>query len=237
MESKKLIGLGFSNTEASLYILLLELGQAQAGLLSKKSQMNRTTTYDTLERLIKKGLVAYSIQANKKIFRAANPKQVIDNLKEQDIPYQEILPELNSLYKTSKAKEEFNIYQGKKGIKSILQDILDYKAYIAFGSRGKFLEIMKHDFIAFQRRKKALKIKSRIILGKSTRSSEQVKVAYAKFRFIPDEFSSPTTTFIYGNQIAIIIWGEVPIATVITSKDIAESYSHYFELLWRQAKP
>ena len=129
------------------------------------------------------------------------------------------------------------MYYGKKGIKSILQDILNCKEYLAFGSRGKFLEIMKHDFIAFQKRKKEHKIKSRVILGESTRNSEQVKIAHAYFRFIPNEFSSPTTTFIYGNQSAIIIWADNPFATVIKSKEVAESYSHYFELLWKQAKP
>ena len=236
MDSEKLTRLGFTNTEAKVYLILLELGQAQAGLISKKSQINRTTTYDTLERLLKKGLIKYTIQANKKVFKPVNPEYILTYLKEQEKSAQEILPELNRLYKIKEKKEEFNLYQGRKGIKSILQDILKYKEYVAFGSSGKFLEIMKYDFLNFQKRKKELGIKSRIILKESGRNSESVEESYSSFKFIPNEYSAPTTTFVYGNYIAIMVWSEIPIATVIHSTEVAESYLHYFEFLWRIAK-
>jgi len=236
MEPEKLVRLGFTNTEAKIYLILLKLGQAQAGLISKRSQINRTTTYDALERLLKKGLIKYTIQANKKVFKPSKPEQVLNYLKEQEKLADEIIPELNKIYETIEEKEEFNLYKGIKGIRSILQDILNYKEYIAFGSSGKFLEIMKHDFLLFQKRKKELKVKSRVILKNSSRKSESVKESYASFKFIPDEFSAPTTTFVYGKNTAIIIWSEIPLAIVIHSQEVSESYSHYFELLWKIAK-
>ena len=236
VDSEKLIKLGFTSTEAKIYLILLESNEAQAGLISKKSQINRTTTYDALERLLKKGLVTYTIQANKKVFKPTHPNKLLECLKEQEKTAEELIPELNRLYKSSKEKEEFNIYQGRKGIKSILQDILHYKEYVAFGSSGRFLEIMRYDFLNFQKRKEELKVKSRIILKDSARKSKSVKRAYGSFKFIPEEYSAPTTTFVYGDYIAIIVWSEVPIATVIHSKEIAKSYLGYFELLWKTAK-
>ena len=237
MALNKLKKLGLNRNEAGIYLALLDLKECQAGLLSKKAQINRTTTYDALERLIEKGLVKYIIHANRKLFQPVNPEVLLKNIQAQEKIAKEILPGLQKRFKNIKEKEESSIYCGKKGIKSILQDILKHKEYLAFGSRGKFLEIMKHDFIAFQKRKKELKINSKVILSESAKNSEQVKIAYAKFRFIPDEFSSPTTTFIYGNQAVIIIWGETPIATLIKSKEVRESYSNYFKFLWGQAKP
>ncbi|MBR9691565.1 hypothetical protein GOV06_02165 [Candidatus Woesearchaeota archaeon] len=94
---------------------------------------------------------------------------------------------------------------------------------------------MKHDFLIFQKRKKELKIIARVILSESSRKTEQVKQAYAKFKYIPDEFTAPTTTFVYGDKTAIMVWSENPIATLITSKEVADSYRKYFELLWKQA--
>lgn len=233
----KLEQLGLNTTEAKIYLALLELGKSQAGALSKKAQLNRTSTYDGLERLIEKGLVTYVIEANKKVFKPVKPTKFLERLHEQEKIAEEILPELNAVFKASKEVEESNIYKGRKGIKSILQDILQCKEYVAFGSRGRFLDIMRHDFVAFQHRKKELKIKSRVILGESERTSESVKLAFAQFRFIPDEYSAPTTTFVYDDQAAIIVWGAIPLATVIKSKDVAESYRHYFELLWKITKP
>ena len=96
---------------------------------------------------------------------------------------------------------------------------------------------MKHDFELFQKRKKELKINAKVILSKSSRKTEQVKIAYTKFRYIPDKFASPTTTFVYGDKTAIIIWGETLIANLITSKEVADSYRKYFGLLWKEATP
>jgi len=236
MYTEKLQRLGLNLSEAKVYFILLDVGRAQAGEISKKSQINRTTVYDALERLIERGLVTYVISANKKIFRSVKPAVLIEKIKETEKIATEILPELEDLYKKSKEREESDIYRGRSGIKSILWDILKYKKYVAFGSSGRFSDIMKHDFLMFQKRKKELKIKAKVILNESLIKSESVQKAYSQFRFIPDEYSAPTTTFVYDDKIAVIIWSETPIATVISSKDVAKSYKSYFELLWKQAK-
>ena len=235
MDIEKLQKIGLNLNEAKIYLTLLRIGSEQAGKISKESQINRTTIYDSLERLIEKGLVTFVIEANKKVFRPVAPERLLDQIKEKEKTIKEILPELNSAFKESKEKEESDIFRGRKGIKSILQDILNHKEYIAFGSSGKFLEIMKYDFELFQRQKKELKINARVILSKSSKNTEQVKIAYTKFKYIKDEFSSPTTTFIYDDKTAIIVWSETPIATLITSKEVADSYKKYFELLWKEA--
>lgn len=236
MEAEKLRRIGFSEAEAKVYLALLQLGQARAGEISKKSQINRTTTYDALERLLDKGLITYFVQTNRKVFKSIRPNKILEFLKEQEKEASEIIPQLDKLHKTSGSKEEFKIYQGRKGIRSILQDVLKYKEYISFGSRGKFSEIMKHDFVAFQNRKKELKIKSRVIINESSRKTKSVKISYATFKFIPDEYSGPSTTLVYGDNIAVMIWGEIPMATVIKSKEVVESYKNYFEYLWKAAK-
>jgi sugar-specific transcriptional regulator TrmB len=236
MDITKLEKIGLNLNEAKIYLALLELGQAQAGDISKKTQINRTTVYDSIERLIQNGLVSFVISANKKVFKPVAPKKLLSQIEEKENAVKEILPELEGLFAQSKEKEETDIYKGRKGIKSILDDILKCKGYVAFGSSGKFLEIMQHDFIIFQKQKKELKIDSRVILSESSRKTETVKVAFANFRYIPNEFSAPTTTFVFNEKVAIIIWGETPVATLIKSKDVAKSYKNYFEMLWKIAK-
>lgn len=237
MDIAKLEKIGLNLNEAKIYLALLELGQAQAGEISKKTQINRTTVYDSLERLIQNGLVTFVISANKKVFKPVAPKNLLNQIEEKESIIKEILPELEGLYSKSKEKEETDIYKGRKGIKSILDDILKCKEYVSFGSSGRFLEIMQHDFLIFQKRKKELKITSRVILSESARKTETVKLAHANFKYIPDEFSAPTTTFIFNDNVAIIVWGETPVATLIKSKEVARSYLNYFEMLWKIANP
>jgi len=236
MESEKLQKIGLNPNEVKIYLTLLKLGEAKAGKISKESQINRTTTYDSIERLIEKGLVTYSIEANRKVFKPVAPERLLDDLKEKQKIVEEALPELNALFQESKEKEESDIYRGRKGIRSILNDILNYKEYVAFGSSGGFLDVMKHDFSIFQKRKKQLKINARVILSESSKKKQDVKEAFSKLKFISDEYSSPTTTFIYNNKTAIIVWAETPIATLIISKEVAESYRKHFELMWKLSK-
>ena len=237
MEAEKLQKLGLNLSEAKVYLALLQLGPSKAGKISKNAQLNRTTTYDSLETLIKKGLVSFVISANRKIFTAVPPKKFLEIIEETEKTAQELLPELDSLRNKSKETEEANIFKGKKGIKSILNDILKHKEYIAFGSSGKFLDTMKHDFIIFQKRKKELKIKSRVILSEKVRYNDFVKKSYGNFKFIDDKYSSPIATYVYGNKVAVIVWSEIPIATVINDREVADSFRNYFEIIWQEAKP
>ncbi len=234
MEQLQKLGLSF--TEAMVYEALLELGEGQAGKISKKTQINRTTIYDSLERLLKRGLITYVIKSNKKIFQPISPDRLLELIKEQELIAKEILPQLKAKFRKQNEVENSVIYHGRKGIKTILGDILHYQEYIAFGSSSQFLNLMKHDFVQFQKQKKVKKIKAKVILANSARTTESVKIAYSVFRFIPDEFSSLTTTFVYGNYTAIIVWGLTPIATVIKSQLVANSYKNYFQLLWKTAK-
>ncbi len=233
---QELSEIGFDKTESEIYLSLLKSGPVSAGKTAKSTQINRTTVYDVLERLIKKGLITYQYETNTKLFCVVNPKRIIEIIKEQLNTTKEILPELINLYSKSKDVEDFRIYRGIKGLKNILNDILNYKSYIAYGSKGQFLENARLYFLKFQEQKKRLKIKSRVIISENFRSSEEVRKSNSQFKYIPNNFAGLTTTFVYGNNTAIIIWGDIPNATVITNKDVAKSYLSYFELLWKTAQ-
>jgi len=237
METENLLSLGLNKNEAIIYLVLLELGQSQAGEISKKAQINRTTVYDTIERLIEKGLVKYSISSNKKIFKPVNPEIIVNQLREKVNLAEEVLPSLKNLYQNLNEKEDSAVYKGRKGIRSVFEDILNYKEYVAFGSSGKIWEVMGHDFIIFQKKKKKLKIKSRVIQSEEVRKNMEFrKVVNAEFRYLPNEFSIPITIIVYGINVAIMTFGEIPVASVITSKQVSKSFINYFELLWRIAK-
>lgn len=236
MNIKDMEDIGLTENEATIYLLLIERGPLMAGSISKYAQINRTTVYDTIERLIEKSLVKYTISANRKVFSAVHPDILLSEIRQKEEKIKEILPELSKQFDNSNKGEQSNIYKGRKGIRTILNDILNHKSYVAFGSSGKFIEIMKHDFESFQRKKKEKKIKARVILSASSRQSEQISISYSKFRYINDKFSAPTTTFVYGDNTTTIVWCNVPIATVINSKEVSQSFKGYFELLWKTAE-
>lgn len=232
MLEQELQNLGLTEPESKIYLDLLEHGSSMAGAISKRTLINRTTTYDSLERLKIKGFVTHVIVSNRKKFSAQPPKTIVRYFEEKQIQAQKIAKQLETIHTSS--NESYEIFEGKKGIKTILWEILEHASYVAFGSSGKFMAIMKHDFIIFQKRKKELKIKSRIL--QTQVNKELNKVAYADFRYLSREHDSPITTIIYDDIVAIITWSDIPRAIRIQSRAIAEQYQDQFELLWKTAK-
>jgi hypothetical protein len=63
---------------------------------------------------------------------------------------------------------------------------------------------------------------------------QRKKLPYTEFRFLPKEFEMPTSTEIYANKVIIMILSkESPMAIMIESKDVAQSFRKYFYALWK----
>ncbi len=147
-----------------------------------------------------------------------------------------IIEKLNQIKEQAKIKESASIFQGKRGIRTIFEDILNYKEYLAFASGGKFKEILGTYFDQFQIKKRQKKIKSMILIDEALKGSDYVKSIRGEIRFLPKEYNYPTATFIYENKVAFFVFTDYPTAFLIESKEVAESYRNYFALLWKIAK-
>jgi len=235
--------LGLSEAEAKVYLALLELGSTLAGAVIKKTGLHRGTTYQILQRLKEKGLVSSIIKGKKQYFQAAEPERLMDVLKEKQQSLQEILPNLKAKSEASKEKQEIAVYYGTKGIRSVLDKMLEELRkkgeYYDFGVSGLFREVMKEYWDIWQKQKKKYKIKSYVIFNKEIKKKnpELLKDYYGEARFHPKEYSSITDTIIYRDNVILFIWtAKPPIAVVIKNKDNADSYKNQFKLMWRYAK-
>src|SRR3989338_11625554 len=70
--------LGLTEKEAETYLVLLKLGSVPAGPLIKSLGMHRAAVYNLLDILISKGLVHYTVQANRKYFEAQKPERLLE---------------------------------------------------------------------------------------------------------------------------------------------------------------
>ncbi|MBI5393044.1 hypothetical protein HZA96_04185 [Candidatus Woesearchaeota archaeon] len=236
--------LGLAGNEARVYLALLDLGSSLAGEITKKSGVNRTNVYDALEKLIEKGLASYVISTNRKYFEAAPPTKFISFLddKKKEIErkkqlVQQLLPELEVRRKLSKEPQEATIYKGKQGLKSIAEDVLNQKqTMFVFGAEGKFSAMFTHYAEQWHMRRGKLKIPLKMIFNEKVRETKtKANFPLAELRFITRD-ETPATTWIYGNTVAIIVWSIQPLATVIRSKEVADSYKIFFDGMWNNAK-
>jgi sugar-specific transcriptional regulator TrmB len=228
--------MGLSSNEAKVYLALIELGSSTAGKISERSGVNRRTVYDVLESLMDKGLVSFVIEANRRWFEASDPRKFLEILKQRGEEMNKILPELIKKRDRIKEKQEATIYRGKKGVKTIFEDILRSKENWVFGSHGRFKEVFPYFFKHYQRKKRERRIYTRLLLSERKRNSEIVRLTPGEHRFLRKEYDSPTSTIIYGDKVAIIVWTDEPMGLVLKGDQITKSFRNYFEVMWRIAK-
>ncbi|MBI2044716.1 hypothetical protein HYT23_01525 [Candidatus Pacearchaeota archaeon] len=227
--------IGFTENEAKIYSALLELGPSHAGLISRKTGLHRRVVYDTIEMLIKKGLVGYILKNNKRLFQASNPRKILEILQEKEDSIQEILPEMLSLYTQTQEKEETNFYKGKNGLKTVMEDQIQAgKEIKIIGASNLAYEILQFYFKWFDKKRMEKKVKAKIIFNKT---DKKPKIPLSEIRYLPEKYSSPLAINIYEDKVAIILWSkENPLAIVIKNKEISQGYEKYFELLWSISK-
>ncbi|MBI4981470.1 hypothetical protein HZC30_08025 [Candidatus Woesearchaeota archaeon] len=243
MEIKNLLQLGFTENEAKVYLALLEAGLSTITKIISKTNLHKQIIYDNLQRLTAKGLVSYVIQSNRKYFQAVSPEKIKDILEEQKKELEskenllkEILPQLLARKEESKPQSLATIYYGKKGLKSILEEILTQKEEVlSFGAEGKFRQIFGPYWENYNRRREKLKVKIKVIWNEKLKGKRE-NLLYLDAKYIPKEFDNPASTMIYGDKTAIILWEEIPFAVLIESAKIARSYRNTFELLWKASR-
>src|SRR3989338_2846609 len=235
--------IGLTKNEAKVYLTLLDLGTAQAGQITEKSGVHRRNVYDSIDRLMEKGLISFVIANNKKLFSPVNPKRFLELIDEKKFEldglksdFQKILPELE-LRTTLKERHDVRFFKGVEGLKTVFEDIIRTgKDYIGYGPGQQLEKVLKHYFRLFVIKRVNAKIRLRLIYDEASRKILK-KNPLSDLRYMPDQYSSRAALRIYGDKVAILLLSEEePLAIVIKNKAIAEGYRKYFEVMWKAAK-
>ena len=228
-------GSGLSEGEIKVYLALLKLGSVPVSKIKEESNLHRTTIYDFLEKLLNKGLVNYVVKNNAKYYNATHPNKLLDFVKEKEENIKSILPALTKLMQLGKEELSVEVHKGVEGFKTHLNTVLkERKDLIGFGiDETKYKE--KFPFIMEQFFKKQEKsgVKERILTSEKPKFIYKTKVI--TYRYIPKEYFNPTSTLVYGDRVALLIWEPLTVI-MIKNKELADSYRKQFELLWKIAK-
>lgn len=223
---------GLTENESKVYLCLVDIGPSLAGQISRKTGLHRRTVYDTTDMLIKKGLIGYILNNNRRLFQASNPERIIDILKEKQNILQPLITELSQKFVLTKEKEETNFYKGKEGLKTVFEDQLNSKEILILGASPKAYDVLQFYFKWYDLARKKKKIHAKIIA-----QDKRIKnIPLAEIRYLPQKYENPVSVNIYGDKTAIILWAAKPYAIVIKSKEVSEGYKKYFEVMWKIAK-
>ncbi len=226
---------GLSDGESRVYLSLLKLGSVPVSVIKEETRLHRTTIYDFIEKLLNKGLVAYVIKNNIKYFCAAQPHKILDYVNEREENLRKAIPELQKISEFKKEEILVEVYPGKEGFKTLINDVLRHgKDYQTMGIDES---IYKEQFDTVIKR--YLKEAQRKGMQERSITRDDAKYVYSspaiKYRYIPKEYFNPTSTHIWGDNVGILIWNPLMVIR-IHNKEVADSYKKHFELLWKLAK-
>lgn len=229
--------LGLEDREIKVYLELLRLGQSKAGRLSQRIKIDRSVVYKLLYNLIEKGFVSSVIRENRKYFQATDPEKLLAVLKEREERLQEIIPELHSLKKPL-LETQVEVYKGKEGFKTVMNDLLKQKTDLyGIGYTAKGPKIVKYWYERWNNQRIKEKIHRIYLVSSETAKKEVTKRPLTTIKIMPDGFISPSSTIIYGENVAIFFPEEDDFTgIIIRSKRIAKAYKSFFDTLWKLSK-
>lgn len=226
--------IGLSKSQASVYLALLKLGKANVTQISQESGVHRTNVYSVLDSLKQIGLVTYFHENNAMMFKASDPENLLNWIKESERSAEELLPDLKKIQESVSESISVEIFKGEKGVKSAMRDILrTRKDVCGFGLTGQLRNKLPAFALQWINTSRKLGIKNKYIYVKGTEMTDE----HYEVRVLPKEFNTPVGTQIYGDKVLITIWDPTLVAIMIKSKEVAENYRKHFNLLWRMAKP
>ncbi len=239
MDTKILEDIGLTNAEIKVYTSLLELGVAGAGNIIEKSGLQSSVVHMTLNNLINKGFISFTKQGKKRIYQASNPKHILDYIEEKKNQFQKILPELLQKQKISKEKPVAATFEGIRGIKELLFELLEAggKEHHTFGSTKESLMLGDAFWINYHKQRAKKGIKAKLMFNESLKFwKAEKKYPKSEVKYTQVGFEPLTETIIRNDKIGIIIWTEKPIGVLIHNKIAAGSYDKFFQMLWKNSR-
>ena len=237
MDTSVLEKIGLTRNQATVYLSLLKLGSNTAQNIIKESGMHRSRVYDSLEKLQEIGLVSYVVKDFKKYFQSVKPEKLLDYVDEQKEMIRQNLAEFKGLEGMKKEEINASIYKGKEGIKSILSMVLkENKDLYVLGAKGLIFTELKYFMPNFEKERIKRKIKYIRLYDSEEIASKAIKEPFVQGRVLAPGFSSNSVVWIFGNNVAVILWKEKhPTAFLIEKKEVADSFRKWFKLIYMKA--
>ncbi len=228
--------LGFTDSEARIYLISLEMGPASVQDIARKAKVSRVTTYAVIESLTERGLMS-SIQKGKKThYSAESPERLVsfvqNRMQEMESTLKEVESGISDLRLLQRGeKPVVKIFEGQEGIKAILDDIKATNSTMiyelgnvdAINNIFPQLDVIKPYKQELTRRRVSSKS---IYISKN----EFTPRPFAEVHYLPEDYQFTGDVTVYGNKVALYTFKGKLISVLIESEELAQTFKEFFRL-------
>ncbi|MDP3027696.1 MAG: helix-turn-helix domain-containing protein, partial [Nanoarchaeota archaeon] len=244
MYEKLLEECGLTQNETLVYLALLKIGKARSGEIVREAKISGGKIYETLYKLVDKGLVKEVSENRVKRFIANNPETLVAYLKEKEKGLKEkenelnkAIPLLSNLKKLELELESVSLVKGVKGISPVVYSVLQRAKEIRImGVRSSKKEEYNNFWRNWHRKRVELKREAKMLF--SDRNTDYwrffKKLKYTKVKELLH--LSPSAIMTIDNNSFLFSYEKDFTCIHIISDSISSSLSNFFDDLWRIAK-
>lgn len=235
--------LGFTESEAKIYLLSLEMGPSSVQDIAKKAKVSRVTTYAVIETLSERGLMSNVQKGKKTLYAAESPERLVSFVHARVKKMESTLREVESLIEDLKLlqrgeKPVVKLFEGKEGLKAIHDDILQTnpETLLEMANMDALYAIFtKEDFAPFQKELDRKKIKTELIFTYSQpiaarQHAHTSQISEKLYQFFGN-------IAIYGHKVALTSLRGKNISVLIESEVLADTMRALFHLARKGTVP
>lgn len=234
--------LGLSMNEAKIYDALITFGGSGVSTIALRSKVHRSNAYDSLHRLIEKGLVYEVFGQRETLYEAVDPGKFLEFMEEKQTRLKSELPDLLSVYRKHRAPERAYIFKGLEGMKNYLREALKVgEDMYEFGAKGGWFDPRLGTFVDwFLKEVRKKKIKFHHIFDWEVQEKiPHVPALVGKpYKFAPKKYTSDSAVEIFGDHVVTFTgldFGRIAddlTIFVMVSPRLAESYRLWWKMMW-----
>lgn len=221
--------LGFTDSEASIYLLSLEMGPSPVQELARRADVSRVTTYTVIESLMKEGLMSTVQKGKKTLYAAESPDRLVSYMHTRIRGLESTLRDVETSVEQLKLlqrgeKPVVKLFEGPEALKAIQDDILQTKPkeIHEFGNYDEIRAIYsREDLAPFKQKLAGLRSKVKAVYGSATMKPTAVGTDSAVRHLANTDFKGDV--LVYNDKIAVSTFSGKQISVLIESAEIART--------------
>lgn len=243
MDTQTIQELGLNDSQANMYVLLMQHGSLTPPEAAKLSGETRTTVYSIFDKLEKLGLVKKKPDTKKATYIPENPaalERLAESKYQQSVELKQKISSNMQRYMTYfytyQEQPGVRFFQGKDGIIKMYEDQLRTKQNIYFLRSESDVNIMGKTIYKVIENRHKLGIK---VFGIEANEADNVEFSQKNDKRLGREmvfypqgtYTAPVNIYTYGNKTALISYGEEVIGTIVESPQIAKAFRQIHSIL------
>jgi len=232
---------GLSDSEASLYLATLELGEASVQDMAKKSKVKRTSIYYMLDDLEAKGVLTTAKRNKKTYYIAVSPADLLKSFRRRLYEFEKTAEVLEQHRGKIIKRPRIYFLQGPSGFKKVWDLIFtsNPKEYRITTEGLNFCDFVKEKYIVNEIIKQKVKqgVTSFQIIPDTSFARKLItkdKAENRQTRVLPIDTKLPFTEIICPRLVAYISPRFNDNIFIVEDETFAEGRKVVFDLLWKQ---